>query len=132
MNKLTIKNACELAGVSRPTLYKYVNSGKLSIIKDGNSSYIDITELIRVFPNISIQDNSKDSVNSLHELTSEISHKDEVIKLLKQQLEDKQKDNDFLKEQLTIASKNFTHLNKLLEDKTEKNKPERKKILGIF
>lgn len=132
MNKLTIKSACELAGVSRPTLYKYINSGKLSIVKDGNSSYIDISELIRVFPNMSIQDNSKDNVKSLHDLTSETAHKDEVIKLLKQQLEDKQKDNEFLKEQLIIVSQNFTQLNKLLENKTEEKPPKRKKILGIF
>lgn len=129
MNKLTIKKACELAGVSRPTLYKYINSGKLSIVKDGSSSYIDISELIRVFPDVSIQEDCKDNVNSLHTLTSEVAHKDEVIKLLKQQLEDKQRDNDFLKEQLTLVNKNFTQLNNLLENKNAK---KRKKFLGIF
>lgn len=129
MNKLTIKKSCELAGVSRPTLYKYINSGKLSIVKDGKISYIDLSELIRVFPDISLQEESKNSVKDLHGLTSEIEHKDELIKLLRQQLEDKQKDNEFLKEQLTQVNQNFTQLNKLLEDKTSK---KRKKFLGIF
>ena len=129
MSKLTIKKACELAGISRPTLYKYINNGELSIVKDGKSSYVDLSELLRVFPNSSLQIDSKDDGNNLHNLTSEIAHQNEVIKMLKQQLEDKQKDNDFLKNQLTEYSKNFTQLNNLLEDKTLK---PRKKFLGIF
>ena len=129
MSKLTIKKACELAGISRPTLYKYINNGELSIVKDGKSSYVELSELLRVFPNSSLQIDSKDDGNNLHNLTSEIAHQNEVIKMLKQQLEDKQKDNDFLKNQLTEYSKNFTQLNNLLEDKTLK---PRKKFLGIF
>lgn len=132
MSKLTIKKACELAGVSRPTLYKYINNSELSIVKDGKSSFIDISELIRVFPDASLQVESKESVNDLHALTNEIEHKNEVIKMLKQQLEDRQKDNEFLKEQLTNISNNFTQVNKLLENKLEQDKPKRKKFLGIF
>ena len=118
MSKLTIKKACELAGISRPTLYKYINNGELSIVKDGKSSYVDLSELLRVFPNSSLQIDSKDDGNNLHNLTSEIAHQNEVIKMLKQQLEDKQKDNDFLKNQLTEYSKNFKEPNNILEDKT--------------
>ena len=40
MSKLTIKKACELACISRPTIYKYINNGKLSVIKDGNNTFI--------------------------------------------------------------------------------------------
>ncbi len=60
-------------------------------------------------------------------------HKDELISILKQQLNEKQKDNDFLKEQLTQVNQNFTQLNKLLEDKTtiEATK-KRRKVFGIF
>ena len=129
MNKLTIKKACELAGISRPTLYKYINDGKLSIVKDINKSYIDLSELIRIFPNISLQETNNIDVNNLQIITGEIAHKDELIKSLKQQLEDKQRDNNFLKEQLTQVNQNFTQFSNLLEDKT-KNK--RKKIFGLF
>lgn len=72
------------------------------------------------------------NVNSLHGLTSELAHKNELIIVLKKQLEDKQQDNYFLKEQLTQVSKNFTHLNNLLENKNEIKKHKRKKFLGIF
>lgn len=129
MSKLTIKKACELACISRPTIYKYINNGKLSVIKDGNNTFIELSELLRLYPNISLQQDNDNNVNDLHSLTSEILHKDEIIKMLKQQLEDKQRDNEFLKEQLTQVNGNFTQLNNLLEDKTTKN---RKKFLGIF
>lgn len=129
MSKLTIKKACELACISRPTIYKYINNGKLSIIKDGNNTFIDLSELLRLYPNISLQHDNDNNVNDLHVLTSEILHKDEIIKMLKQQLEDKQKDNEFLKEQLTQVNGNFAQINNLLEDKTTK---KRKKFLGIF
>lgn len=46
MSKLSIKKACELAKISRPTIYKYIKSGKLSIVKDGKLSFIDLSELI--------------------------------------------------------------------------------------
>lgn len=129
MSKLTIKKACELACISRPTIYKYINNGKLSVIKEGNNTFIELSELLRLYPNISLQQDNDNNVNDLHSLTSEILHKDEIIKMLKQQLEDKQKDNEFLKEQLTQVNGNFAQLNNLLEDKTTK---KRKKILGIF
>ena len=129
MSKLTIKKACELACISRPTIYKYINNGKLSVIKDGNNTFIELSELLRLYPNISLQQDNDNNVNDLHSLTSEILHKDEIIKMLKQQLEDKQRDNEFLKEQLTQVNGNFTQLNNLLEDKTTK---KRKKFLGIF
>ena len=129
MSKLTIKKACELACISRPTIYKYINNGKLSVIKDGNNTFIELSELLRLYPNISLQQDNDNNVNDLHSLTSEILHKDEIIKMLKQQLEDKQKDNEFLKEQLTQVNGNFAQINNLLEDKTTK---KRKKFLGIF
>jgi predicted transcriptional regulator len=128
MSKLSIKKACELAGISRPTLYKYINSGKLSVVKDEKNTFVETIELIRVFPDIKLNE-SKEDGNNLHSLTQELQHKDELIVMLKKQLEDKQKDNEFLKDQLTHTSQNFTHLNNLLENKIPK---KRKKILGIF
>lgn len=128
MHKINISEACELAKISRPTLYKYIKNGTISVVKDGKNTYIEINELIRVFPDIKLTE-CKDNVNILHGLTPDIAHKDEIINILKQQLADKQKDNDFLKEQLTQFSTNFTLVNNLLEDKITK---KRKKFLGLF
>jgi excisionase family DNA binding protein len=129
MNKITIKQACELAQISRPTLYKYINNGLLNVLKDGKNTLIETSELIRVFPDIKLNHEQKEyqnDVKDLQGLTSEITHKDEIILILKKQLEDKQKEVDFLQQQLTNTINIFTPINKLLE-----NKP-RKKFLGIF
>lgn len=132
-NKITIKKACEVAGISRPTLYKYINDGKISVVKNGKATFIDASEIIRVFPNSKVLSESKADENNLHSLTNDLNHKDELISILKQQLNEKQKDNDFLKEQLTQVNQNFTQLNKLLEDKTASENPKkRRKIFGIF
>lgn len=132
MSKLTVNQACDLISVSRPTLYKYINTGRISAIKEGKNTYIDTSEFLRVFPNAKLK-NSKDTVEQLHELTTDLTHKDELINMLKKQIDDKQKDNEFLKEQLTQANANFSQLNKLLEDKTATEKPtKRRKVFGIF
>lgn len=130
--KLTVNQACKMASISRPTFYKYVNNGSLSIIKDGKNTYIDASELVRVFPNAQLNDD-ENIVNRLQGLTTELTHKDELINLLNKQLSEKQQDNEFLKQQLTQANTNFTHFNKLLEDKTQqKTEKKRRRFLGIF
>lgn len=128
MNKLTIKQACELAKVSRPNIYKYIKNGTISVVKDSKSTYIEPTELLRVFPDAKLKVDTS-SVNNLHSLTQELTHKDQLIMMLMQQLSDKQKDNDFLKTQLTQVNENFTLVNNLLQDKTPK---KRKKFFWIF
>lgn len=128
MNKLTITEACKLAHVSRPTIYKYINNGTLSIVKDGKNTFIESSELIRVFPESKLN-NDNSEVKSLHSLTIEIAHKNEIIDMLKKQLDDKHKENEFLQQQLTQVNSNFTTVNKLLEDKSNK---KHKKFFGIF
>lgn len=131
MNKITVKKACELAKISRPTFYKYVNNGTLSVIKDNNHTFVEISELVRVFPDKlnNVTSNYQKNNNSSPDLTTELTHKDELIEILKQQLKDKQQNNDFLQNQLTEMNKQITSLNNILENK---NKPNRKKFLGIF
>ena len=53
MARVSISEAAQLVKVSRPTIYKMINSGKLSytsVVKHGKSiKVIDTSELIRVF-----------------------------------------------------------------------------------
>lgn len=53
MARVSISEAARLVKVSRPTIYKMINSGKLSytsVVKNGkNTKVIDTSELIRVF-----------------------------------------------------------------------------------
>ena len=104
MHKLTITEVCELANVSRPTIYKYIKNGTISVIKDGKNTHIEASELLRVFPDVKLNVNTS-SVNTLHSLTTELTHKDDIIRMLTEQLSDKQKDNEFLKIQLILIQK---------------------------
>lgn len=51
MSALTLKDAARIAGVSRPTIYRMVSEGKLSVTKDERGvQRVDASELKRVFP----------------------------------------------------------------------------------
>ena len=54
MPKLSISEAARQVPISRKTLYqRYINKGKISISKSDNGKpYIDLSELLRVFPSI--------------------------------------------------------------------------------
>lgn len=49
MAKVSISEAARLAGISRPTLYRKIDAGEISVERDGDSVQIDISELLRVF-----------------------------------------------------------------------------------
>jgi hypothetical protein len=122
MNKLSISEAARIAGISRTNLYKtYINTGKISVVRDNDKVYIDASELLRVFPSCKLGDTQK-----THELPSEDSSKtqdnSEIVALLRAQLAEAKEREEWFKQQLEKT----THL---LEDKTLKS---RKKFLGIF
>ncbi|HED2371111.1 helix-turn-helix domain-containing protein [Escherichia coli] len=85
MARVSISEAARLVKVSRPTIYKMINSGKLSytsVVKHGNGiKVIDTSELIRVFGSLDgvIDDVKSDAestgINSvgLHDLQHRIA-----------------------------------------------------------
>ena len=98
MAKVTVTEAARLAGIARQHLYRaYINTGKLSIDKDFNGRpVVDTSELLRVFGELKV---SLDDDERRHEETVKktneniVSHhennaKDEVISLLRQELEE--------------------------------------------
>lgn len=132
MKELSITEAAKLAGISRQHLYnKYINKGLISVLKENDKSYIELSELLRVFPNCKIDDNSNSQI--LQVMTPQnividklIDSKDELIKSLQQQLNDSKDREQWLK---TKVDELQTQQNYLLENKTAKKK---KKFLGIF
>ena len=61
MNKISISAAARLAGISRTNLYKtYINTGKISVIREDDKVYIDTSELIRVFPSCKLNSTSNE------------------------------------------------------------------------
>ena len=61
MTQLSIQQAADKARVTRQTIYKKINDGELSSTTDhrGNKQ-IDVTELLRVYPNLSTSDSASD------------------------------------------------------------------------
>lgn len=57
MTQLSIQQAADKAGVTRQTIYKKINDGELSATIDNKGNkQIDVSELLRVYPNLSASD----------------------------------------------------------------------------
>ena len=71
MARVSISEAARLVKVSRPTIYKMINSGKLSytsVVKHGKAiKVIDTSELIRVFGSLDENDGLKGAVKARDE-----------------------------------------------------------------
>lgn len=125
---LSISETARLAGISRNHLYKkYINSGLISVTTDNNKPCIDVSELLRVFPNAKVNTDDKSQ-----EITLANNESTELVSVLKEQLAN-------VTEQLLKAENREMWLqsqidelrqqqNSLLENKLSK----RKKFLGIF
>lgn len=130
---VTISQAAKMAGISRTQLYRgFINKGKISVIRENDKVCIDVAELIRVFPNATIE-----TSNDVTEVTignvQNTQEQSEVVTILKQQLakaeaqiEEAKKREEWLKQQIDELRK---QQNNLLEDKTTK---KRKKLFSIF
>ena len=128
MSKVSISEAIRMAGISRSHFYKkYVNTGLISISIEDEKKLIDVSELIRVFGNIQLDNNIKTG-----EDTSNTTAKDKVISLLEQQLADFKNREREAKDREEWLQKQIDELRQqqgnLLEDKIKK----RKKFLGVF
>jgi DNA-binding transcriptional MerR regulator len=129
MAKVTITEAAKLAGISRQQLYRgYINKGRLSTEKAGDKSFIDVSELLRVFPNAKIETSESDTI--LHHDTPKnnqvTSSENEIVTILKTQLAEAKEREKWLTSQIDELRHQQTYL---IEDKTPK---KRKKFLGIF
>lgn len=66
MSSFTLKDAAKIAGVSRPTIYRMVSEGRLSVTKDERGvQRVDASELKRVFPKARFE--TGDNLNSVRE-----------------------------------------------------------------
>jgi hypothetical protein len=128
MNKVTITEAARLAGISRQHLYRgFINTGKISVIKDNDKSVIEISELLRVFPDAKIVTTDSDTTPHHETIKNDnvTSDNSELVTMLKTQLAEAKEREEWLKIQIDELRH---QQNNLLENKA----PKRKKFLGIF
>lgn len=132
MTKISISEAIKISGVSRSHFYnKYIKHGIISIIIEENKKLIDVSELIRVFGSVQLENSQNGHIRTT-EYTSNTIEKDKIIEILEQQIaefknrerETKSRE-DWLQNQINELRHQQTNL---LENKL---KP-RKKFLGIF
>jgi hypothetical protein len=123
MNKqprITITEASKLAGISRTALYKtYINKGILNVIRDNKDVHIELSELLRVFPNVNLPVNKNTDVDIVND---NLKHENQ---LLKNQLQSAETRENWLKSQIDELRHQQSFL---LENKIKK----RNKFLGIF
>lgn len=128
MAKVSISEAARLAGISRPTIYKLMNSGQLnftSVVKAGKTvKNIDTSELIRVFGTIENVPAATDfTVRPEHEIT-QVNSPD--LQNLQHKIELLQKENEGLKEAVASRDEHISSLRQamlLLEHKQDMQQP---------
>lgn len=133
MTKVSISEAIRMAGVSRSHFYnKYINKGLISVQVDGDKKLIDVSELIRVFGNIQLEDSQIEQLRTNENIVN-TTEKDKIISLLEQQLQESKQREIEAKSREEWLQKQIDELRQqqsnLLDDKTARN---RKKFLGIF
>lgn len=132
MAKVSISEAIRMAGVSRSHFYnKYINKGLISVQVEDDKKLIEISELIRVFGNIQVENSTKEQIRTVEDIKN-IPDNTKIIELLEQQiLEYKQREieaksrEEWLQKQIDELRQ---QQNNLLENKAIK----RKKFLGLF
>jgi len=124
MANVSISEAARLANVSRPTLYKMLNSGKLtftSTVKAGKAvKVIDTSELIRVFGVLHGTDDSNTPHVKSDSVATEINS--EALQGLQHQIALLQLENNSLKEAVSSRDEHISSLRQamqLLEHKSE-------------
>lgn len=105
MAKLNLSQAAKLTGKNRTTIWRHINSGKLSSERDRDGlPFVDTSELIRVYGEIKLSATPKnkkmeheatpsysDLVKSIEDLINEQRSMKKQIDMLSNRLEDKNK-----------------------------------------
>lgn len=131
MSKVNLTQASKMAKISRSTLYnKYIKNGLITVEVIDDKKMIDVSELLRVFSNVQVDDqqiqsSTPDSTENKQENTSQ----DKIIKMLEDQLLEAKEREEWLRSQITELTELTKQNNKLLEYNQAR---PRKKIFGLL
>lgn len=104
-NLLNLSQASEAAGVTRKTLYSHIDKGLISVTNKNGKRFIDVSELIRHYGNVSLP------VSKVNDVTQSQNKQDNDVYLA---IQDMQKKIESLQKLVTEQSDSMTLL---LEDK---------------
>ena len=132
MSIITINEAANLVGKSIKTIYRHIESGKLScVIDDNGRKVIDIAELVRVYGlDLSLieNDNKVSMSDNGNGVENNIIHLEKEIELLKMLLVEKDK----LLNEKDQRNADLKQALMLLEDKTKIEQPKQSWIGRLF
>lgn len=104
-NLLNLSQASEAAGVTRKTLYSHIDKGLISVTSKNGKRFIDVSELIRHYGNVSLP------VSKVNEVTQSQSKQSGDVYLA---IQDMQKQIESLR---TLVAEQSESMTLLLEDK---------------
>lgn len=132
MAKVSISEAIRMAGVSRSHFYnKYINKGLVSVQLKDDKKLIDVSELIRVFGNIQIENSNKEHSSTIED-TNNTAGNSKIIELLEQQLQESKQREIEAKNREEWLQKQIDELRQQQNNLLENKRITRKKFLGIF
>lgn len=132
MTKVSISEAIRMAGVSRSHFYnKYINKGLVSVQTKDDKKLIDVSELIRVFGNIQIENSNKEQYSTIED-TNKAADNSKIIELLEQQLQESKQRETEAKNREEWLQKQIDELRQQQNNLLENKHIKRKKFLGIF
>jgi hypothetical protein len=119
MAKVNISQAAHMAGVSRPTIHKKINTGELSTEKANGKTFIDVSELERVFGTLVTPGTPKPNRKNLHVDTPQ------VVGILQSQLERLQHEIDVIRQERDSEKR-------AREREEAEHRTERERLYGII
>ena len=132
MSVVTINEASNLIGKSIKTIYRHIESGKLScVIDDNGRKVVDMAELVRVYGlDLSLieNDNKVSMSDNGNGVENNIIHLEKEIELLKMLLVEKDK----LLNEKDQRNADLKQALMLLEDKTKIEQPKQSWIGRLF
>ena len=132
MSIVTINEASNLVGKSTKTIYRHIDSGKLScVIDDNGRKVVDMAELVRVYGlDLSLieNDNKVSMSDNGNGVENNIIHLEKEIELLKMLLVEKDK----LLNEKDQRNADLKQALMLLEDKTKIEQPKQSWIGRLF
>ena len=132
MSIVTVNEAANLVGKSIKTIYRHIESGKLScVIDDNGRKVVDMAELVRVYGlDLSLieNDNKVSMSDNGNGVENNIIHLEKEIELLKMLLVEKDK----LLNEKDQRNADLKQALMLLEDKTKIEQPKQSWIGRLF
>ena len=121
---LSLKDAAETVGMTKPALFKAIKSGRLSATRDDKGQYqIDPAELFRVYPppkTEPVTRNPESLQLEIDGLRREIQQRDERFNDMRAQVDDLKTDRDHWRQQATAL---LTHQPQPAATSTETPRP---------